>query len=160
MLSSSPAPLRMGCSALSKHTPLPGPGFPICDRSGSDSGQRVGKSKVRGLVLLPLLLISQGRGSRGWGWRAAREAGSGSARASGEGGLGRPLPAGKLPAARDPGLLSWALDYVTRGKGNESSPPGGLRAAGPVRSRGHRNPGQWREVRGMWAWLQQRGPPP
>lgn len=26
--------------------------------------------------------------------------------------------------------------------------------------RGHRNPGQWREVRGMWAWLQPRAPDP
>lgn len=29
-----------------------------------------------------------------------------------------------------------------------------------MQSRGYRKPGQWQEVRGMWAWLRQRGQPP
>jgi hypothetical protein len=77
-------------------------------------------------------------------------------------GLRRPLPAGKRHVRAGPGASR--PPRAPRAPGGRIMSPAGKEMShhspGPrrVRRRGHRNPGQWREVRGMRTWLQLPGP--
>lgn len=141
------APAELPCS---RRTPAPGLSFPIRDRqhlapaSPAGGGEEQGQSPSPTPSLRAGGVLAKGAGRR---VRAPREG------AAGSGAPCRPRRAARRPRPEQAGEGGprCAQPYVTAENGYESPLLGAKGRPGRVRRRGHRNPGQWWEMRGMWA---------